>query len=268
MKRSVAAAIAVFFAFGCSSTTIKHIKVFADPSDAVISVVSGPDLQELKYRSPAALTIELPKDPALASKAYLEVRKDAYITRTIALIDVTDGQTLSIKLEKIISRDGHYRLHCRLIAPAASDALQYRDDAIAVSFVVTDQSFQMRLENLTPGEVKILWDRSQYTDVSMNSYPLMYSGIRLQDRNNPIPPQIVHPRVLIQETVFPIRNVFFVPEKKTYDIRPLFPLDTGAVADLKGRRFSLFIPIEINRAIIPYDFKIEIIDAVKESIKQ
>jgi hypothetical protein len=268
MKRIVVAAIAVYLAFGCSSTTTKSIKVFVDPPDAVISVISGPRLQELKYHSPAAITIELPKDPALASKAVLEVRKDAYITRTIALRDITDGQTLNIKLEKDVQRDFHYRLSYRLVAPAASDALRYRDDSITVSFMVSDQSFQMRLENLTSGNIKILWERSQYTNVSMQSYQLMHSGVRFQERNNPIPDQIVRPHVSIQEAVFPITNVFFVPQKKTYDIHPLFSLYSDAAADLKGKTFSIFIPIEIDRAITPYIFKIEIIDAVKESIKK
>jgi hypothetical protein len=270
MKRKVAAAIAVFLAFGCSSTTTKNIKVFVDPPDAVISVVSGPYLQELKYHSPGALTIELPKDPALASKAVLEVRKDAYITRTIALRDITEGQTLSIKLEKVTQHDFayRYRLNCRLVAPAASDTLQYRDDAIAISFVVADQSFQMRLENLTAANIKIIWDRSQYTDVNMQSHRLMYSGVRLQERNNPIADQIVRPHVLIQEAVFPVRNVFFIPQKKTYEIHPLFPLENDGAAGLTGKTFSLFIPIEIDRAITPYDFKIEIINAVKEPIKK
>lgn len=268
MKNNVIAALAVFLAFGCSSTTTKNIKVFVVPPEAVISVISGPHLQELKYHAPAALTLEVPKDPALASKAVLEVRADAYKTWTISLRDIEDGQTLNIKLEKVIQHDFLYRLTCRLVSSGATDTLQYRDNNVAVSFAVADRSFQMRLENLASDSIKILWDRSQYTDVNMQSYQLMYSGVRFQDRNNPIPDQIVHPHVLIQEAVFPIRNVFFIPQKKTYDIHPLFPLDNDVAADLKGRTFNLFIPIEINRAIIPYNFKIEIIDVVKESIKR
>jgi hypothetical protein len=36
---------------------------------------------------------------------------------------------------------------------------------------------------------------------------------------------------------------------------------------LKGNIIILFIPVEINRQIIPYNFKIEITDSVKETIK-
>ena len=35
--------------------------------------------------------------------------------------------------------------------------------------------------------------------------------------------------------------------------------------EVKGKTVILFVPVEINRQIIPYNFKIEITDAVKET---
>lgn len=148
MKNKVIAALAVFLAFGCSSTTTKNIKVFVVPPDAVISVVSSPNLQGLQFHSPAALNLKVPKDPVLASKAFLEVREDAHKTWTISLQDIADGQTLNIRLEKVTQHDFLYRFNCHLISSGATDILQYRDNNIAVSFVVAEQSFQIRLENL------------------------------------------------------------------------------------------------------------------------
>jgi len=267
MKKYALAAFVVLATYACSSTVTKKFKVFVDPPDSVISVVSGSDLRELKYHSPATITVEVPKDPALAQKSVLEVRRDNYKPLIMALQDILEGQTLNIKLEKVVQQQSRYRLTYRLITPVVSDSLQHKDNSIAISFTIVSQSFQMRLENLTSNDIKIIWDRSQYTDEHMQSHRLMHSGIRFQDRNNPIPDQIVRPHVSIQEAVFPVNHVIFIPQKKSYDIEPLFPLDNDRAAELKGRTINLFIPIENNRAITPYNFKIEIIDAVKELIK-
>jgi len=267
MKKHALVALVALLTFACSSTVTKNFKVFVDPPDSVISVVSGLDLKELKYHSPAAITANVPKDPALARKAVLEVRRDNYTPLIMALHDIPEGKILNIKLEEVIQYQFRYRLTYRLIAPVASDSLQHKDTSIAISFMIVNQSFQMSLENLTSNDIKIIWDRSQYTDENMQSHRLMHSGIRFQDRNNPIPEQIVRPHVSIQEAVFPINHVVFIPQKKSYDIEPLFPLDNDRAAELKGRTINLFIPIENNRAITPYNFKIEIIDAVKEPIK-
>ena len=72
------AMVAALAASGCSGVVAKNFKVFADPPDSTIRVVSGIDLKELKYRSPAVITADVPKDPALAAKAVLEVSKDNY----------------------------------------------------------------------------------------------------------------------------------------------------------------------------------------------
>jgi len=267
MKRFSVLVLAAIIASGCTSAATKSFKVFADPPDADIRVVSGPELKEVKYRSPAAVIVELPKAPELESKAYLEVSRDSYKPFTLSLRDIRDGQTLNVRLEKIMQSLFRYRLAYRLVAPAASDALEFKDTTVAVSFTIDDQSIQMNLTNLRGHEVKILWDQAQFTDVNMQTSRLMHSGVHFQDRNNPIPDQVVPPRAAIQEGVFPINRVFFSQQKKAYETKPLFPVDTEAGAHLKGKTINLFIPMEVDRAIIPYNFKFEITDSVKEAVK-
>ncbi len=262
MKRCVMVVLVAFVVSGCSSAVTKNFKVVVDPPDSVITVVSGPDLKEMKYRSPAIVTAKVPTGSALASKAVLDVRRDDYKPLVIPLRDIKDGQTLNIKLDPMF----RYRLSYRLVSPAASDTLQFRDSTVAVSFAVSDKSFQFRFENLTAHPVKILWERAEYTDVNMQGHRLMHSGIRFQDRNVPIPDQIVPSHAVVQETVIPVSKVYIDQKKKTYDIQPLFVRDNSAAAGLKGQMINLFIPVEVNRAIIPYNFKIEI-DSVKETIQ-
>jgi hypothetical protein len=252
---------AAFFAAGCSTVVTKHFKVIADPPDSIIRVVSGVKLQEQKFSSPAAITVVVPKDPQLAAKSILEVKKDHYQSKTFPLRYIATGDTMIVKLDRLpdILK---YKLSYRLVGPVVSEELQFRDKVVAVSFAVNEQSFQLSFKNLSSKDAKILWDRAEYTDVNGQTHRIMHSGIAFQDRNNPIPDQPVKARASIQEAVIPISNVF-MSQKKSYEIRPLFPLEGDAAADLKGKAVILFIPVEMDRQIIPYNFKIEITDSVK-----
>ena len=268
MKKYILVVIAAaLVASGCSGVVAKNFKVFADPPDSTIRVVSGTDLKVLKYRSPAAITAEVPKDPALAAKAVLEVSKDNYQPKIIVLRDINEGEILNVKLERNLKDIVRYKLSFRFISPVVSQELQFRDKNISVAFTVGEQGFQMHFENLSPHDMKILWDRAEYTGVNRQPQRLMHSGVRFQDRHNPIPDQIVLSRGSVQEAVFPIGNVYMLPQRKGYDIRPLFPLESDDAAGLKGKSVILFIPVEIDRQIIPYNFKLEIMDAVKEVSK-
>jgi len=264
MRRIVVVALAAVLATGCSSTVTKSFKVFADPPDADITVISGADLKEQKYRSPAAVTVEVPSDPTLASRAILEVQRENYQPKIIALKDIKPGETLNIQLEQVIQNVGKYSLKYRMKAPAASNELRFQDRVIAITFSIGEQSFNMRIDNLTDHDVKILWDRSEYSDVNSQPHRIMPSTVRFPDRNNPLPDQLVQGKSSIQEDVIPISNVFVSTQRTGYVIHALFPLDSDVAAGLKGKSFNLFIPVEVDRAIIPYNFKIEIIDAVKE----
>ncbi len=266
MKRVVVAVVAAILATSCSSPVTKNFKVFADPYDSVIKVISGADLNERKYSSPATVTVEVPSDPALASKAFLEVQRENYRSKVIPLKDIKPGETLNIQLEKIIQKLVKYSLKYRLKTPAASNELQFRDRFVAIVFSIGEQAINVRIDNMTEHDVKILWDRSEYTDPSNQPHRIMPSTVHFQDRNNPISDQTIQGKSSIQEDVIPISNVFLSPQNKGYGIHPLFPLDTDMAAGLKGKSFALFIPIEVDRVIIPYNFKIEIIDAKKETV--
>ena len=267
-KYILVALVAALAVSGCSSVVAKNFKVFADPPDSTIRVVSGVELKERLYRSPATITAGVPKDPALSAKAVLEVSKDNYQQKTLSLRDIKEGDTLNIKLEKILRDVVRYTLSYRLVSPVVSKELRFHDKNISVSFTVVEQGFLMHFENLSRYDLKILWDRAEYTDLSRQAKRLMHSGIRFRDRNNPLPDQVVLSRSSVQETVIPVSNVYMLPQRKGYDIRPLFPLESDVAAGLKGKSVVLFIPVEINRQIIPYNFKIQITDSVKETVKE
>lgn len=262
MRRYAMMALVAVLATGCSGAATKNFKVFADPPDAVIRVVSGTDLKEQRYHSPATVTVDVPKDSALSAKAVLEVQRENYKPKVMALKDIRSGETLNIRLEKI--NLVKYGLKYRMTAPQESSELRFRDRVIAIAFTIGEQSFNMRFDNVGDHDAKILWERAEYSDVNGQTHRIMPSTVRFSDRNNPIPDQIVLAKGSVQEAVIPIANVFLLPQKKGYDIHPLFPLDNDIAAGLKGKSINLFIPVEVDRAIIPYNFRIEIIDVVKE----
>jgi len=264
MKRYVVIALFSLFAVGCAGTVTKEFKVIADPPDSVIKIVSGVELKEQTYSSPATVMAEVPKDPVLAGKAVLEVRKNKYKPMTLALRNINNGDTIKIKLEKII----RYEVQCRLVAPIKSDEVRFQDNALSIWFTVGEQAFQMNLTNRSDYPLKIVWGSAEYTDIHEQRRRLMHSGMRYQERNNFIPDQIVLPGTSLQEDLTPIEHVYVSPQTKGYEVKPLFSRENLESAGLKGKIFILFIPIEINRVIIPYEFKIEIVNVVNATDKE
>ena len=190
MKRYFAFVCVVFFLSGCASGTKKRFTVMTDPPDAVIRVVSGRGLSEDTYRSPAKISVRLPIDSILLAKNVLEVSRDAYKPKKMQLRDIRDNEVVNVKLDKVV----HYTLKYRLLNPVQSDEIKFQDKILSISFVATEREFQMDLTNLTPYPIRILWDRSEYTDVNNRQHRLMHSGVRYQDRSNPIPAQVVPPK--------------------------------------------------------------------------
>jgi len=262
MKKYLLVASIFLIVSGCESMIIKNFKVITDPPDAVIRVVSGIEQKEQRYTSPASITVEVSQAKAHAPKAVVEVSKNRYKPVTIEIRQINDGDTIRIKLEEII----YYRMKYRLLRPVQSDEIKLRDRAISISFSVNDKSFQMSLTNHSNYPLMIHWGQAEYMDIFERTHRLMPSGVHFEERNNPIPDQVILPGKSVLESLTPISNVYVSPQTKNYEVKPLFAHEAGV--ELKGKTFNLFIPIEIDRAITPYNFKIEIFDVTKDNVKQ
>jgi hypothetical protein len=246
-------------ATGCA-TVEKRFTVIVEPPDAVITVIPGGDGPERKFSSPADVTVSIPTDPDLAAASRVEVTRELYKPKTVSIAGIEEGYVMRIKLEKLV----HYLLKFRLLAPAPSDDLRYRDREIAAAFTPGERQFDLDLTNYSGKTIRILWDRAEYTDYVNKQHRIMHSGVRPQDRNNAIPPETVQPGGSVQRSIMPVSAVVYSKEKKGYDTKPLFPVDNDRAVALKGRRIYLFLPIEVDRAIIPYNFKFEISEVTKE----
>ncbi|HAR46133.1 MAG: hypothetical protein A2X56_07655 [Nitrospirae bacterium GWC2_57_13] len=260
MKGFSLIAVVLVLVSGCAGGVKRSFTIATDPPDAEIRVISGEGLSEEKYRSPAEITVRLPKDSVLLNKNMLEVSKPQYKTKKMQLRSIKDGESLKISLDRLV----RYRLQYSLLAPVKSDVLAFQDNLLSISLAIEERWIRMDLKNRSSRQLKILWDRAEYTDFNNSQHRVMHSGIRYQDRNDRIPAQSIPPNGSVQPQIMSIRAIAYSQEKKDYESKPLFPLDSDVALDLKGRVFYLFLPVEYDRQIIPYNFKIQITDVVKE----
>ncbi len=261
MKKILILACVLAITAGCAAGVKKRFSVIVEPPGADITVIPGGDRPEQKYRSPADITVFIPKAPSQAVKSRMEIKHEAYKPKIIGLSGIAEGETLKIKLDKMV----HYLLKIRLLGPVQSEDLHYRDKIVDIRIKPVERHFAVSIENRTRQPLKILWEQSQYQDFMNRQHRLIHSGIKLQDRNNIIAPQEVPAGGSVQRDIMPVDAVVYSQEKKGYETKPLFPLDSDSALSLKGKTFTLFLPVEMDRAIIPdYNFRFEIIDVVRE----
>jgi hypothetical protein len=249
----------VILAAGCAGTK-KRFTIITEPPDAEIKVRIAKDEDPDTYRSPAKISIRIPAQGKRRYSAFLEIVKDQYKPKKLFLNEIKEDEVISLTLERIF----RYRLSYRLTSPVPSDTLAFNDKVISVTFTPGDQAFQMALTNVAGSPIRILWDRAEFTDMFNRQRRLMHSGVRYEDRNNIIPPQTVPANGSVRQEVMTVDSIAYSREKKTYERKPLYTIEGDVADQLKGMAILLFLPVEFNRQIIPYNFRFEITEAIKE----
>lgn len=259
MRNLLVVVFTLLFTAGCAGGIKKNFTIVADPPDSRITVVSGKKLKKQTFRSSDRITVRMPEERRLQAKTYVEVSRNKYAPKKIPLRSIQNGTVLNVTLEKWFP----YRLKLRLLNPVKSDTLVYSDKEVSFSLVVGVDAFRMKLENRTPNTLKIIWNSAEFTDFRNRRRRLMHDGVNYRDRSNPIPVQMIPPYGSIEQTLLPVDTVKYNRKKKRYETLPIFRLDSEMALALKGKVFYLFIPVEIDRQIMPYNFKILISDVVK-----
>ena len=250
-------ALALFTAVGCAPA-VKQFTLIVDPPDAKIEVSGQGDPAGMPYRSPARISI--PADQSVAAQSRIVISHKDYKTTVLQLKNMQGDRNIRIKLLKAVQ----YRLKYSLVGPVKSPDLIFRDNIVAVTIVPRDLNFDLKIENLAQKPIAILWDTADYTDVRYRSHKIYPSTIKAEERGGRIPAQTIQAGGSLQVSVTPVDSVSYAGEQG-YVIKPLFDLDNDSALSLKGQTVSLFLPIQIDRAIIPdYNFKIKIEDVIRE----
>jgi hypothetical protein len=260
MRRILVLAFALAATAGCASGVKKQFTLTVDPPDAQITVIARTDQPGESYHSPANISVRIPENRSMAAQSRVVISRENYKTTVIPLSSV-QGNSVRIMLAKALQ----YRLKYSLLTPVRSDELAYQDRILAVRITPREQHIDLKIDNLTQQPLTILWDTASYTDASGRQHQIIHSGIKMQNRADRVPPQTIPPGGSLQEWVMPESAIEYSGKKKEYVAKPLFVLDSESALALKGRTVSLFLPIELDRAIIPdYSFLILIEDVIKE----
>jgi hypothetical protein len=260
MKRILILALALAVTAGCASGVKKQFTLIVDPPDAQITVIARADQPGASYHSPANISVHIPDNRSTAAQSRVVISRENYKTAVLLLSSV-QGSSVRIKLAKALQ----YRLKYRLLTPVRSDELAFQDRILAVRIMPREQHIDLKIDNLTQKPLTILWDTASYTDASSRQHQIIHSGIKLENRAQRVPPQTIPPGGTLQEWVMPESAIEYLGKKEGYVTKPLFVLDNESALALKGRTVNLFLPVELDRAIIPdYNFSILIEDVIKE----
>ncbi len=156
--------------------------------------------------------------------------------------------------------DTTFRL--QLTKPIESESLTMEDANIAIGFGLTNTSVGVALQNKTDGPIKIDWNQVSFIDPQGTSHNVTHEGVKYTDANSSKPPSVVPPTAKVVDSIVPADNVYFTSGQYggwgTHYILPRAPLG----ASLKGKSFSVYMPLEINGTSKNYLFTFRIADVL------
>ncbi len=259
MRRILILALVLISAAGCAGVK-KRFTLTVDPPDAQITVIADSGRPGEPYHSPANISVRIPADHALAAQSRVVISRENYKTTVLQLSSV-QSDSVRIKLAKA----SQYRLKYSLLTPLRSEDLSFRDRLVSVRIVPMEKHIEFRIDNLSQKPVTLVWEKASYTDAVSRVHRIIPSAVKWENRAGRIPPQVIPAGGSLQESILPENAIEYAGEQKGYVAKPLFVLDGDSALSLKGRTINLFLPVEVDRAIIPdYSFTVRIDDVIKE----
>ncbi|KMY67206.1 hypothetical protein AAU61_09975 [Desulfocarbo indianensis] len=150
-----------------------------------------------------------------------------------------------------------FRYHIKLIKPARSNELSYKDNFISISFKPNYKQLAFQLRNESSKPIRVLWNEASFVDVESKAHKIIHKGIKLINKEKEMTSTTIPPEAILDDLVAPIDLTELVDNKwKTRDILP-----RQKIGELKGKCFSFFLPLTIGDMKKEYLFKFEI-DAI------
>ena len=177
------------------------------------------------------------------------------------------GTQMSGRLEERFSRfeikfaGGEYEVDYKisLMKPSLSPSLAFEDDALTFSFQLppSRRGVDLTLQNKTQNPVRIDWNQVSYVDIEAVAHKVLHQGVRFVQRDQPMPSTTVPPGAKVSDQIYPSDAVVFA--EREWVMPPIFPAGPDALS-LKGKTFSIFLPLEVNGATKNYNFVFSIDD--------
>lgn len=157
------------------------------------------------------------------------------------------------------------------ISDSSRSNMKYSDNWINAFFYIEDSRIRFSLENKTDSALKIIWDECSIVKFGI-SEKTIHEGIKYINRNESQSPTIIPPHASIVDFVLPAENVYYNPGSGTiipggwqeYDLFSLHDYNNAnikkSILDSKGKKFSLYLPIQCQGKTIGYNFNFIITD--------
>jgi len=168
----------------------------------------------------------------------------------------------------------------------------FEDENIKIVWIPTSSKFFFILSNKTNHSIKILWDEAVLVDDNGLSQRVFHSGVKYIDRNNSQPPSIVVRKGMIEDSIMPSDNIYYMNgQYGGWRETPLFPTYLVKVQELTslcmlaltnvpvmsssqetleefqsktksyiGKFIQILLPLEINGVINEYIFTFKVND--------
>ena len=145
-----------------------------------------------------------------------------------------------------------------LTRPAASGSLTYSDAAIHIVFRPTRQRIGVTAVNQSSAPMRIDWNAAAFVDTDGLSH-------RIIDQDDPastLVPTVMPPGARVTKSIHPSASTTRASDLRgAASERPIFP-NAPAARALKGKSFSVFLPIEVAGRVQNYQFSFVILDVV------
>jgi len=173
-------------------------------------------------------------------------------------------------------RGNTYSYSHKLTGDNITDNL-YEDNDLKISFSVGTKEIDFEIYNKTDKSIKIIWDETSFIPYGEGK-KVMHKGVKYVDRNAAQVPTTIPSKTSWSDMVVPTDNVYYkqgyysqyVSNPGGWETTDLWltadfnkPETEAVVMKLKGLKYRLLMPMEVNGIKKEYTFNFEITDVVK-----
>ncbi len=173
-------------------------------------------------------------------------------------------------------RGNTYSYSHKLTGDNITDNL-YEDNDLKISVSVGTKEIDFEIYNKTDKSIKIIWDETSFIPYGEGK-KVMHKGVKYVDRNAAQVPTTIPSKTSWSDMVVPTDNVYYkqgyysqyVSNPGGWETTDLWltadfnkPETEAVVMKLKGLKYRLLMPMEVNGIKKEYTFNFEITDVVK-----